>query len=126
MPHPGRDLAHALGKSDAQRFADRMQVSEPIAKLASGPIHFAHSGWAFVEIHPDARPAPDASFYIRYDHPYSFESQAWLAAGAPADFPVCIIQTRDQSRCGRLVAKHRKALGSGYFQIGVLALKLSD
>ncbi len=85
------DLAHAVGKSDAQRFAERMQVDDPLAKMASGPVHFAHSGWAFVDIHADSRPAPDTSFYIRYDHPYSFEAQAWMDAGEPANFPVCIM-----------------------------------
>jgi signal transduction histidine kinase/CheY-like chemotaxis protein len=85
------DLAHALGKSDAQRFAERMQLVEPIEKLASGPVHFAHAGWAFVDIHPDSRPSPDESFSMRYDHPYSFESQAWIEAGSPAEFPVCIM-----------------------------------
>ena len=63
----------------------------PIAKMAAGPIHFAHSGWAFVDIHPDSNPVADPSFYIRYDHPYSFESQAWLDAGSEARFPVCIM-----------------------------------
>ena len=85
------DLAHALGKSDARCFAERMHVDEPIAKMASGPVHFAHTGWAFVDIHPDSKPAPDASFYIRYDHPYSFEAEAWLEAGRTARFPVCIM-----------------------------------
>jgi two-component system cell cycle sensor histidine kinase/response regulator CckA len=85
------DLAHALGKSDARRFADRMGVDDPVAKMASGPVHFAHTGWAFVDIHPDSKPVPDPSFYIRYDHPYSFESQAWLDADESADFPVCIM-----------------------------------
>ncbi|MGI9591553.1 MAG: V4R domain-containing protein, partial [Myxococcota bacterium] len=85
------DLAHALGKSDAQRFADRMKVDDPIEKLASGPVHFAHSGWAFVDIHPESKPAAGPSFFMRYDHPYSFESQAWLDAGSPATFPVCIM-----------------------------------
>src|SRR6185369_10940148 len=46
------DLAHAIGKSDAQNFHGRMGVSEPIERLSAGPIHFSHTGWAFVDILP--------------------------------------------------------------------------
>ena len=45
------DFAHAIGKSDAERFHAKMHLEDPVAKLSAGPIHFAHSGWAFVE-HP--------------------------------------------------------------------------
>ena len=44
------DLAHAVGRSDAQNFHARMGLSDPIARLSAGPVHFAHAGWAFVEI----------------------------------------------------------------------------
>ena len=72
------DLAHAVGRTDAQRFHKRMHLDDPIARLAAGPVHFAHAGWAFVDIAPESRPAPDDSFYLRYDHPYSFEADAWI------------------------------------------------
>jgi two-component system, cell cycle sensor histidine kinase and response regulator CckA len=85
------DLAHALGKSDAQNFHAKMQLSDPIARLSAGPVHFAHTGWAHVDISPESRPAPDESFYLLYDHPYSFESSAWLATGRRATFPVCVM-----------------------------------
>jgi len=48
------DLAHAVGRSDAQRFHSRMGLSEPIARLSAGPVHFSHSGWAFVDISPES------------------------------------------------------------------------
>ena len=85
------DLAHAIGKSDAAAFHAKMGLVDPIARMSAGPIHFAHSGWAFVEIFPESRPAPDESFHLVYDHPYSFESDAWLRAGKTRDFPVCIM-----------------------------------
>jgi len=85
------DLAHAIGKSDARSFHTKMGLSEPIAKLSAGPVHFAHTGWALVEISAESRPAPDESFYLLYDHPYSFEASAWQEAGKSAAFPVCVM-----------------------------------
>lgn len=85
------DLAHAIGKSDAQNFHAKMNLTDPIARLSAGPIHFAHSGWAFVDISGESRPSPDDDYYLVYDHPYSFESDAWLRAKQQRDFPVCIM-----------------------------------
>ena len=85
------DLAHAIGKADAKAFHARMGLVDPVAKLSAGPIHFAHTGWAFVDISPDSLPAPDDNFYLLYDHPYSFESDAWVQAGKSLDAPVCIM-----------------------------------
>jgi PAS domain S-box-containing protein len=85
------DIAHAMGLADARDFAERMHLDDPIARLSAGPIHFSHSGWAFVDISPESRPAPDESFYLLYDHPYSFESDSWIDAGKRTDFPVCVM-----------------------------------
>jgi two-component system, cell cycle sensor histidine kinase and response regulator CckA len=85
------DLAHAIGKADARRFHERMDLKDPIARLSAGPVHFAHAGWANVAISPESRPALDESFCLYYDHPYSFESDAWVRAGRASDFPVCIM-----------------------------------
>jgi len=85
------DLAHALGRSDAHVFHARLGVTDPIARLASGPIQFAYSGWAFVDILPESAPSPDEDFYLLYDHPYSFESDAWLRADKRPALPVCIM-----------------------------------
>jgi PAS domain S-box-containing protein len=89
------DIAHATGAADAREFHDRMALRDrdPIEKLSAGPIHFAYSGWAFVDISPDSRPVPNEDFYLLYDHPYSFESDAWLKAGKHADFPVCAMSS---------------------------------
>jgi len=85
------DIAHAIGKQDARNFHNKMNLNDPIEKLSAGPIHFSHSGWAFVDIFPESNPSPDENYYLIYDHPYSFESSAWLQAGKKSDFPVCIM-----------------------------------
>src|SRR5262245_43528576 len=41
------DVAHAMGLADARAFAERMNLTDPIARLSAGPVHFAHAGWAF-------------------------------------------------------------------------------
>ncbi|HVY29140.1 MAG TPA: ATP-binding protein [Polyangiaceae bacterium] len=87
------DLAHAMGLSDADKFAERMDVRDPIARLSAGPIHFAYAGWAFVDISPESAPSPDQDYYLLYDHPYSFESDSWLAAGKASDHPVCVMNS---------------------------------
>ena len=83
------DLAHAIGKADAKDFHAKMGLEEPIARLSAGPVHFAHTGWASVDISPESVPAAGEDFYLLYDHPYSFESDAWRRAGKHAEFPVC-------------------------------------
>src|SRR5207237_7116843 len=71
----------------------KMGVSDPIARLSAGPVHFAHAGWAFVDIFPESKPSPDANYFLVYDHPYSFESDAWLRAGRHVEVPVCIMNS---------------------------------
>lgn len=85
------DVAHAIGVADAKNFHTQLHLKDPIEKLSAGPVHFAHAGWAFVDIHPESRPSPDEEFYLVYDHPYSFESDSWLQAKKSVDFPVCIM-----------------------------------
>ena len=85
------DLAHSLGRADARAFAAKMHVTEPIEKLSAGPIHFSFAGWAFVAISADSRPSPDEHYYLLYDHPFSFEADAWLGAGRTTDFTVCVM-----------------------------------
>lgn len=85
-------LAKSIGREDAKRFAIRQEVSDPLAKLAAGPISFNYTGWAFVDILPESRPSPDNDYLLIYDHPYSFECEACLSTkGAKSDKPVCIM-----------------------------------
>jgi two-component system, cell cycle sensor histidine kinase and response regulator CckA len=85
------DLAHAIGRSDAQNFHSRMGLEDPIARLSAGPVHFAYAGWAFVDIDPSSRPSADGDFYLLFEHPYSFEADAWLRAAKRRDFAACIM-----------------------------------
>jgi len=85
------DIAHAIGKQDAKNFHKKLKLKDPIEKLSAGPVHFSHSGWAFVNIFPESKPTPDENFYLIYDHPFSFESDAWEKKGKKPDFPVCVM-----------------------------------
>jgi two-component system cell cycle sensor histidine kinase/response regulator CckA len=85
------DVAHAIGKADARSFHQKMGVTDPIERLSAGPIHFSFSGWAFVKILPESHPSPDQDFYLIYEHPFSFESDAWRRHGRKAEHPVCVM-----------------------------------
>ena len=85
------DIAHVIGVNDARKFHAEMNLNDPIAKLAAGPVHFAYSGWAFVDILPQSKPSPDDNYYLIYHHPYSFESDSWLRAGNTSNTPVCVM-----------------------------------
>ncbi|MBI2681660.1 MAG: PAS domain S-box protein, partial [Acidobacteriales bacterium] len=85
------DVAHAIGKGDAKNFHTKMDVNDPIAKLSAGPIHFSFAGWAFVDILPESAPSTDEHYYLIYDHPFSFEADAWMRHGRKSEFPVCIM-----------------------------------
>lgn len=83
------DIAHVLGKKDALSFHERMNMKDPIEKLSAGPVHFAYTGWANVEILPESNPSPDERFFLKYYHHNSFEAQAWKKAGRTSEIPVC-------------------------------------
>ena len=85
------DLAHVVGKSDAANFHAKIGLTDPIAKLSAGPVHFSHSGWAFVNIFPESSPSPDDDYFLVYSHPYSFECDAWQNSDEKANFPVCVM-----------------------------------
>lgn len=83
------DMAHLIGIEDAKNFHKEMKLKDPIEKMSAGPVHFAYSGWAFVEILKESRPSPDENFFLKYNHPYSFEADSWIKAGEKSKFPVC-------------------------------------
>jgi uncharacterized protein len=82
-------IARALGRRDARAYHERLGITDPHMKLALGPVHFAHVGWAFVDIFPESRPSPDENYFLVYSHPYSFEAEAYLTHGLSSKFPVC-------------------------------------
>ena len=83
------DFAHLIGIEDAKNFHKQMKLKDPISKLSAGPVHFAYTGWAFVDILPESKPSPDDNFYLKYHHPYSFEADSWIRSKEKTDFPVC-------------------------------------
>ena len=85
------DFAHAIGVADARNFHAKMNLRTPIEKLSVGPVHFAYSGWGVVNILPESHPAADEDFLLIYNHPHSFEAQAWQATGKKTKFPVCVM-----------------------------------
>lgn len=85
------DIAHVLGIEDAKNFHKKMNLKDPIQKLSAGPIHFAYTGWAFVDIDPSSNPSPDENFFMKFDHPFSFEADSWIQNNEKSDFPVCIM-----------------------------------
>lgn len=87
------ELAHSIGRADARLFHKKMNLTDPIAKLSAGPVHFSHSGWAFVDIMEESSPTPDENYFLSYTHPYSFESDAWLEAGLQTSHPVCVMNS---------------------------------
>jgi polar amino acid transport system substrate-binding protein len=83
------ELAYNIGKSDAKNFHSTMKLKTPFEKLSAGPIHFAYSGWSFVDIDKDSVATPDENFVLYYSHPYSFESYSWINNKKQALFPIC-------------------------------------
>ncbi len=85
------DIAHVIGINDAKNFHQKMNLDDPIAKLSAGPVHFAYSGWAFVDILPESSPTPDDNYFLTYNHPFSFEADSWIRSGKSSDTPVCVM-----------------------------------
>ncbi len=83
------NTAREIGHSDAESFAERMQVPVGPHRLAAGPIHFAHAGWAFVDILPDSAPATDDTYFLHYKHPNTFESEVARKRGQKSDACIC-------------------------------------
>ncbi len=82
-------LARACGMTDAKMFHERLGVTDPTMRLALGPVHFAHVGWAFVDIFPESAPAPNEDYYLVYDHPFSFEAAAYVDNKKVSNRTVC-------------------------------------
>ncbi len=78
------NTAREIGRSDSKSFAARQHVESPIERLAAGPVHFSHAGWAFVDILEDSSPTVDDGYFIHYYHPNTFESE--------------VLQRREQTR----------------------------
>lgn len=85
------DISHVIGINDAKNFHTKMNLKEPIEKLSAGPVHFAYSGWAFVDILPESNPSANDDFYLIYNHPFSFEADSWIRSRKQSEASVCIM-----------------------------------
>ncbi|MCF2144769.1 MAG: hypothetical protein K9W42_13810 [Candidatus Heimdallarchaeota archaeon] len=86
------EIAKSLGKADAKKFHLSMGLDDPIEKLSTGPIHFAFTGWAKVDIMPESHPIPDGDYYLIYTHPQSFEADSFiLSKGETSVIPICVM-----------------------------------
>jgi predicted hydrocarbon binding protein len=83
------NTAREIGRSDSREFAERLKVPKGVEALAAGPIHFAHAGWAFVDILADSAPATDPSYFLHYYHPNTFESEVLRARGRKVEQCAC-------------------------------------
>ena len=73
--------AREIGRSDSRTFSERLALTDGVDRLASGPVHFAHAGWALVDILADSIPSMDDSYFLHYYHPNTFESEVLRAKG---------------------------------------------
>lgn len=87
------DNAKVFGKKDALAFHKKLNLKNPIEKLSAGPVHFAFTGWANVEIFEESRPVPDKDYFLKFTHHNSFEAQSWIKAGKKSSQPVCTMNT---------------------------------
>lgn len=87
------DNAKVIGKKDSLAFHVNMGLDTPLERLAAGPIHFAFTGWANVEIYPESNPVADENYLLKYRHHNSFEAQSWIKANKLASIPVCTMNS---------------------------------
>ncbi len=87
------NLAHSIGMKDAEDFQKKLNLKTPIEKLATGPVHFAHTGWAMVNIFPESTPSQDENYFLFFSHPYSFESEAWMDRKRKPKYNACIMNS---------------------------------
>lgn len=85
------ETAHTFGLTDAQRFREKSGEDTLLQNLATGPVHFAHAGWAKVSFLEGSRPDGDQGFRLFYQHLHNFEADSWLNSDCKAEFPVCVM-----------------------------------
>lgn len=84
------NTAREIGRADSVSFAKKLGLTDPVAKLSCGPVHFAHAGWAFVDILDDSAPAPNEEYFIHYYHPNTFESEVLQRRGEKPERCACM------------------------------------
>lgn len=82
-------FGRACGSADARFFIDKFQITDPLEKMMTGPIYFAHGGYATVEFLPESAPTTDENCLFVYNHPTSYEAEAFINADIKPDRPIC-------------------------------------
>lgn len=85
------ELAYQMGRQDCIRFCENTGAKDPIDRLVAGPVYFAFTGMARVEILPLSKPTPDEDYILVYYHHYSFEAESYLAHDEKTRHPVCFM-----------------------------------
>jgi hypothetical protein len=83
------NTAREIGRSDSASFSKRLNITDGVERLSSGPVHFAHAGWALVEILPDSKPSMDDTYFLHYYHPNTFESEIVTKLGRKPNMCGC-------------------------------------
>jgi predicted hydrocarbon binding protein len=83
-------MARVIGREDARTFCAERKLTDGPSRLSTGPVHFAFTGWARVEIDDRSKPASDDTYYLEYTHPNTFESETWTKSGQKSNVPVCV------------------------------------
>ena len=90
MPYFARNSAREIGRNDSRSFSRRLGVTDGLDRLSSGPVHFAHAGWAFVDILGDSAPATNDDYFLHYNHPNTFESEVLKNLGREVTACSCL------------------------------------
>jgi predicted hydrocarbon binding protein len=83
----------ACGAADAAYYFERHPQDSPAQRLAMGPVAFALGGYAVVQVLPESSPSPDEDFLLTYDHPNSYEAEAYIRSGNRPEGPVCSLNS---------------------------------
>ncbi len=81
----------SLGKTEAIRFNEKLNLRDPLKKLLAGPIYFSYSGWALVYPLLLHTIEFNENYIATYRHPNSFEAEVFLKHGKETQRPICFI-----------------------------------
>lgn len=81
----------ACGSADADYYFSKQPNAEPALRLALGPVVFALGGYAVVKVLPESAPSPDDNYLLVYDHPNSYEADAYEKQGLKSEKCVCYL-----------------------------------
>ena len=84
-------FGRAVGSTEARKFFDRFELTDPMEKFGFGPTYFSYSGWAFVNLLYPTNPVADESFLLVFANQQSFEAEGFIAEGEKPKKAICHI-----------------------------------